>query len=108
MANALFDNCWQDLTDPKSCSCHPTYYYGCIYCKGRDLEHADDCIGLLHVDGEARGLYNVVERIDKGFLKRHFGGKDWDLIKTGEAVVWYVVQGQGQVFIRCFVPGGGV
>lgn len=27
---------------------------------------------------------------------------------TGEAVVWYVVQGPGQVFIRCFVPGGGV
>ncbi len=26
----------------------------------------------------------------------------------GEAVVWYVMQGQGQVFIRCFVPGGGV
>ena len=42
---------------------------------------------LLYVDGEARGLYNVVERIDEGFLKRHFGGKDWDMIKTGEAVV---------------------
>lgn len=27
---------------------------------------------------------------------------------TGEAVVWYVMQGPGQVFIRCFVPGGGV
>ncbi len=27
---------------------------------------------------------------------------------TGEAVVWYVVQGPGTVFIRCFVPGGGV
>ncbi len=27
---------------------------------------------------------------------------------TGEAVVWYVIQGPGQVFIRCFVPGGGV
>lgn len=27
---------------------------------------------------------------------------------TGGAVVWYVVEGSGQVFIRCFVPGGGV
>lgn len=27
---------------------------------------------------------------------------------TGEAVVWYVIQGPGQVYIRCFVPGGGV
>jgi hypothetical protein len=27
---------------------------------------------------------------------------------TGEAVVWYVMQGPNQVFIRCFVPGGGV
>lgn len=27
---------------------------------------------------------------------------------VGEAVVWYVLQGQGAVFIRCFVPGGGV
>ncbi len=27
---------------------------------------------------------------------------------TGEAVVWYVLQGPNQVFIRCFVPGGGV
>lgn len=27
---------------------------------------------------------------------------------TGEAVVWYVIQGPRQVYIRCFVPGGGV
>jgi hypothetical protein len=27
---------------------------------------------------------------------------------TGEAVVWYVWQTPNQVFIRCFVPGGGV
>ncbi len=26
---------------------------------------------------------------------------------TGEAIVWYVIQGEG-VFIRCFIPGGGV
>jgi hypothetical protein len=26
---------------------------------------------------------------------------------VGEAVVWYVLQGPGAVFIRCFVPGGG-
>lgn len=27
---------------------------------------------------------------------------------TGEAVVWYTMQTPGEVFIRCFVPGGGV
>jgi hypothetical protein len=27
---------------------------------------------------------------------------------TGEAVVWYVIQGSDTVYIRCFVPGGGV
>jgi hypothetical protein len=27
---------------------------------------------------------------------------------TGEAVVWYTMQSTGEVFIRCFVPGGGV
>lgn len=27
---------------------------------------------------------------------------------TGEAVVWYVRQGAGTYYIRCFVPGGGV
>lgn len=26
----------------------------------------------------------------------------------GEAVVWYVQQGPDSVYIRCFVPGGGV
>ena len=26
----------------------------------------------------------------------------------GEAVVWYVRQGPDSVYIRCFVPGGGV
>ena len=27
---------------------------------------------------------------------------------TGDAVVWYTRQGGGAVYIRCFVPGGGV
>jgi hypothetical protein len=27
---------------------------------------------------------------------------------VGEAVVWYVRQGEGTYYIRCFVPGGGV
>lgn len=27
---------------------------------------------------------------------------------VGEAVVWYVIQGPGAVYIRCFVPGDGV
>jgi hypothetical protein len=27
---------------------------------------------------------------------------------VGEAVVWYVQQGADTVYIRCFVPGGGV
>jgi hypothetical protein len=27
---------------------------------------------------------------------------------TGEAVVWYVSQGGGKYFIRCFVPGNSV
>ncbi len=27
---------------------------------------------------------------------------------VGEAVVWYVSQGADMVYIRCFVPGGGV
>ncbi len=27
---------------------------------------------------------------------------------TGEAVVWYTMQNGTEVFIRCFVPGGGV
>jgi hypothetical protein len=27
---------------------------------------------------------------------------------VGEAVVWYVRQGPDTVYIRCFVPGGGV
>jgi hypothetical protein len=26
---------------------------------------------------------------------------------TGGAVVWYVIQGPGQVYVRCFVPGSG-
>ena len=26
----------------------------------------------------------------------------------GEPVVWYVTQGSDRVYIRCFVPGGGV
>ncbi len=26
----------------------------------------------------------------------------------GEPVVWYVIQGPDSVYIRCFVPGGGV
>lgn len=26
----------------------------------------------------------------------------------GEAVVWYVRQYNGEIYIRCFVPGGGV
>jgi hypothetical protein len=26
----------------------------------------------------------------------------------GQAVVWFVPQGPGTVYIRCFVPGGGV
>lgn len=26
----------------------------------------------------------------------------------GEAVVWYTIQGPDTVYIRCFVPGGGV
>ncbi len=26
----------------------------------------------------------------------------------GEAVVWYVTQGADMVYVRCFVPGGGV
>lgn len=27
---------------------------------------------------------------------------------VGEAIVWYVQQGQDTYYIRCFVPGGGV
>jgi hypothetical protein len=27
---------------------------------------------------------------------------------TGEAIVWYVKQGENVYYIRCFVPGGGV
>jgi len=27
---------------------------------------------------------------------------------TGEAIVWYVKQGENTYHIRCFVPGGGV
>lgn len=27
---------------------------------------------------------------------------------TGDAIVWYVRQGQNTYYIRCFVPGGGV
>lgn len=27
---------------------------------------------------------------------------------VGEAIVWYVKQGSDSVYIRCFVPGGGV
>jgi hypothetical protein len=27
---------------------------------------------------------------------------------VGEAVVWYVRQGPDSIYIRCFVPGGGV
>jgi hypothetical protein len=27
---------------------------------------------------------------------------------VGEAVVWYVRQGSDAIYIRCFVPGGGV
>jgi hypothetical protein len=27
---------------------------------------------------------------------------------VGEAVVWYVRQGENTFYIRCFVPGGGV
>ena len=27
---------------------------------------------------------------------------------TGEAIVWYVRQGENVYYIRCFVPGGGV
>jgi hypothetical protein len=26
----------------------------------------------------------------------------------GEAIVWYVMQGADTVYVRCFVPGGGV
>jgi hypothetical protein len=36
---------------------------------------------------ECKGLYNVVERLDEGFLTRHRGGKSWDLIRTGSEVV---------------------
>ncbi|MEM7230781.1 MAG: CotH kinase family protein [Planctomycetota bacterium] len=43
----------------------------------------------LFVNGEYRGVYNVVERIDNDFLSSYFPemGRDWDVIKgTGEAL----------------------
>jgi hypothetical protein len=42
---------------------------------------------LLYVNMMPKGLYNVVERIDEQFLTRHLGGKQWDLVKTGNVVV---------------------
>ena len=37
----------------------------------------------LYLNGELRGLYNSVERIDEKFLKAHLGRKtEWDLVKS--------------------------
>jgi hypothetical protein len=40
----------------------------------------------LLVNGQTKGIYNLVERIDEDFLVRHLGGKEWDLVKTGNEV----------------------
>ena len=34
------------------------------------------------------GLYNLTERIDDAFLSTHFDHDYWDLVRTGEHVVW--------------------
>jgi hypothetical protein len=42
---------------------------------------------VLVVNGEWKGIYNAVERIDEDFLRRHVGAGDWDMVKTGQEVV---------------------
>ncbi|MEM7230984.1 MAG: CotH kinase family protein [Planctomycetota bacterium] len=42
---------------------------------------------LLYVNLEYRGLYNALERLDEDFLQRNFGGKKWDMVKSGNEVV---------------------
>ncbi len=52
---------------------------------GCPAAHGSWC--LLYVNLEFRGLYNVVERLDEEFLSEQAGGKDWDVINTGEGVL---------------------
>ena len=43
----------------------------------------------LFINGEYRGVYNIVERMDKSFLASYFpeDGENWDVIKTGNDVL---------------------
>ena len=52
---------------------------------------------LLYINGESKGLYNAVERLDEDFLRASKGEDAWDIIKTGGDVVsgsaqtWHVL-----------------
>jgi len=52
---------------------------------GALASHGTWCV--LYVNMEFRGVYNIVERMDEEFCESYFGGKDWDVIKTGNDVL---------------------
>ncbi len=48
----------------------------------RNYMYASKCnYARLYVNGKYMGLYNSVESVNKGFLERHFGTREGDLIK---------------------------
>lgn len=76
--------------------------------------HGVPCCDIA--DGH-RVSYEIDPKIESGY--RAFFEGEWreipkDALVTnagnpvGEAVVWYVVQGPDSIYVRCFVPGGGV
>ena len=52
---------------------------------GALASHGTWCV--MYVNMEFRGLYNIVERMDEEFCESYYGGKDWDVVKTGNDVL---------------------
>jgi spore coat protein CotH len=42
---------------------------------------------LLYVNGDYKGVYNMVERLDEDFLQASKGEDEWDILRTGGEVV---------------------
>ena len=44
-------------------------------------------LGVLMINSEHRGVYNITERLDEEFLASHLGPGEYDVIKTGETIL---------------------
>lgn len=79
--------------------------------------HGVPCCDLADGHRLGSGEWDIDPKVESGY-RVHVEGMWMDVPPeavvnnsgnpVGEAVIWYVRQGPESVYIRCFVPGGGV